>query len=51
MRALLFHHVVLYRPLWEAAGLNVVYLGLGLAIFLRTFRDARVHGRLLNMGE
>ena len=51
MRALMFHHVVLYRALWEAAGLNVIYLGLGLTVFLRTFRDARIHGRLLNLGE
>lgn len=51
MRGLLFHHRVLARPLWEAAALNAVYLALGLSVFLRTFRDARVHGRLLNLGE
>ena len=51
MRALMFHHVVLYGALWKAAAINVVYLGLGLAVFLRTFRDARIHGRLLNLGE
>jgi len=51
MRALLFHHVILYRPLWKACALNVLYLALGLTIFLRTFHKARMHGRLLNLGE
>ncbi len=51
MRGLLFQHVFLGRPLALAAGLNVIYLALGLAVFLRTFHDARLHGRLLNLGE
>lgn len=51
MRALFFHHVIVVRPLWEAGALNLVYLGLGLSVFLRTFHNARLHGRLLNLGE
>ncbi len=51
MRALFFHHIILVRPLWEAAALNGVYLALGLGLFLRTFHNARLHGRLLNLGE
>ncbi|MHB8254764.1 MAG: ABC transporter permease [Acidiferrobacter sp.] len=51
LRAIFFHHVIEYRLLWDAAAINVVYLALGLALFLRTFHQARVHGRLLNLGE
>ena len=38
------------RFLWSA-GLNVVYLGLGLGAFLAAFRTARKRGKLLLMGE
>jgi ABC-2 type transport system permease protein len=34
-----------------AAGLNVVWLGLFVVIFARQFRQARVRGALLNIGE
>lgn len=51
MRALFFQHVLDTRVLWQAALWNVVYLAIGGLVFLRTFYDARVHGRLLNLGE
>ncbi|MHB1566480.1 MAG: ABC transporter permease [Acidiferrobacter sp.] len=51
LRALFFHHVVRLSLLWHAAWLNVLYLATGTLLFLRSFRDARVQGRLLNLGE
>ena len=51
LRALFFHHVIEFRLLWDAVALNVVYLALGLVLFLRAFHNARMHGRLLNLGE
>ncbi len=51
MRAFFFRHTLTLGPLAVAAALNVVYLSLGLVVFLRTFHNARLHGRLLNLGE
>ncbi|MDA8360669.1 MAG: ABC transporter permease [Gammaproteobacteria bacterium] len=51
LRALLFHHVVASGLLWHAAWLNLLGLSVGVGVFLYTFRDARLHGRLLNLGE
>ncbi|HUW98510.1 MAG TPA: ABC transporter permease [Acidiferrobacter sp.] len=51
MRALFFHHIIEFRPLLDAAMLNAVYLALSVGLFLWTFRNARMHGRLLNLGE
>ena len=51
MRAVMFDHVFRWRDFLTAAGLNVVYLGLGAAAFLYAFRDARRRGALLQVGE
>ncbi|MHB8454308.1 MAG: ABC transporter permease [Acidiferrobacterales bacterium] len=51
MRALLFDHVFRMDLFWDAAALNVVYLGAGIAVFLAVFRVARKRGLFLNMGE
>jgi len=41
---------LLDRFVW-AVSLNVVYLALGLGVFLLAFRGARHRGQLLQMGE
>lgn len=51
MRAVMFQHIVRYDHLAWAAGLNVVYLMLGVAVFLFAIRVARQRGLLLQMGE
>lgn len=51
LRAFFFHGVIEAASLWEAAALNAVYLTFGLALFLGAFRNARLQGRLLNLGE
>ena len=35
----------------RAVGLNVLYLGLGVAVFLGVFQSARRRGLLINVGE
>lgn len=51
MRAVLFEGVFDAGLLAWAIGLNVVYLTAGTAFFLAMFRQARVHGLLLQQGE
>jgi ABC-2 type transport system permease protein len=51
MRAALFSHVVRLDHLAWAAGLNVVYMALGMVVFLLAVRVARQRGLLLQMGE
>jgi ABC-2 type transport system permease protein len=51
MRAALFSHVVRLDHLAWAAGLNVIYMALGIAVFLLAVRVARQRGLLLQMGE
>lgn len=51
MRAVMFGHPFPAGHLVWAAGLNVVYLALGVAAFLRVFHVARVRGLLLGQGE
>lgn len=51
MRALLFGHVFRTDLFVHAVALNVVYLGLGIAVFLGVFRAARRRGLLVNVGE
>ena len=51
MRAVLMEHTFRTDLIFRAALLNVVYLALGIAIFLAVFRIARQRGLLLNMGE
>lgn len=51
MRSILVDNVFRLDHLLYAAGLNVVFLALGLGIFLYTFRIARQRGLLLQVGE
>jgi ABC-2 type transport system permease protein len=51
MRAALFDGVMRWDLLAGAVGLNLVYLAVGAALFLVSFRSARRHGLLLGVGE
>lgn len=51
MRAVLFEHVFRTDLFLRAVALNVVYLGLGITVFLGVFRAARRRGLLINVGE
>jgi len=51
MRAVMFEHVVRYDHLAWAAGLNLVYMAMGVLAFLYAVRLARERGLLLQMGE
>ena len=51
MRAVMNDHVFLTDHFLAAVGLNALYLGVGLAIYLYTFKSARKRGLLLQMGE
>lgn len=51
MRILVIDQVFRADHLIYAAGLNVIYLAIGMAVFLYAFRLARRHGLLLQMGE
>lgn len=51
MRAVLLQGTFPWDEFWAAAALNLVYLALGAAVFAWAVRDARKHGRLLQMGE
>jgi len=51
MRAVLFEHVFRTDLFVRAVALNIVYLGLGIAVFLGVFRAARRRGLLINVGE
>lgn len=51
MRAVMFEGAFPLHFLAAAMALNVVYLGIGAAVFLHTFRVARMRGLLLQVGE
>jgi ABC-2 type transport system permease protein len=51
MRAALLHKAVDWRNLAEAAGLNLAWMGLAIAIFAGQFRAARIRGALISIGE
>ena len=51
MRAVLLEGVFPWSHFWAAASLDLVYLGIGAATFQRAINYARVHGKLLQMGE
>jgi ABC-2 type transport system permease protein len=51
MRAVIIDHSFRFDLLLKAVALNVVWLGGGIAAFLRFFHLARVQGRLLHVGE
>lgn len=51
MRAVVREHVFPLSAFWAAAGLNGIYLVIGLALYRAAFRSARRRGLLLQMGE
>jgi ABC-2 type transport system permease protein len=51
MRAILVESRFQPELMLKAIGLNVIYLGLGVSIFLSFFRSARKHGLLHQIGE
>lgn len=51
MRALMFKGEFRLDLLWPAVLLNLAYLSLGIAVFLRAFHSARRRGLLLQVGE
>jgi len=51
MRAVMFSGVFRADYLAAAAGLDILYIGLGALVFFLSFRDARNRGALLQMGE
>lgn len=51
MRAVLFDGTFPLGHFFAAVGLNALYLGATITLFLWVFRQARVRGQLLNMGE
>jgi ABC-2 type transport system permease protein len=51
MRALLLEHTFRYDLLFNAIALNVLYLAVGLGVFLAVFGVARRRGLLLQAGE
>ncbi|MHB8535498.1 MAG: ABC transporter permease [Sulfuricaulis sp.] len=51
MRAVLFDHVFRTDLLLYAVALNVIYLTAGFLSFLAFFKNARVRGQLLHVGE
>ncbi|HEX6978463.1 MAG TPA: ABC transporter permease [Alphaproteobacteria bacterium] len=51
MRAVMIDHVFRWNLVGPALVLNVVYLALGIMLFLAAFRSARERGQLLHAGE
>ena len=51
MRAIMFDSLVRLDLMAKAAALNAIYLGMGVAVFLYSFRVARERGTLLHIGE
>jgi ABC-2 type transport system permease protein len=51
MRAALFDHVFRTDLLLKAMALNVVYLAVGIGVFLMYYRIVRIRGQLLQSGE
>jgi len=51
MRALLLQHEFRWDQFWWAAGLDVLYYGLGVVLFRAAVAKARERGTLMSMGE
>jgi ABC-2 type transport system permease protein len=51
MRQVMFGQVVRTDLMWQAVGLNFIYLALGAGFFLLAFHSARRNGLLLRVGE
>jgi ABC-2 type transport system permease protein len=51
MRQLMFGQVMRTDLMWQAIGLNLVYLAVGTGFFLLAFHSARRNGLLLRVGE
>lgn len=51
MRGVLMEGTFLWHELWNAVGLNAVYVTVGAAVFLASFEGARKRGKLVQIGE
>jgi ABC-2 type transport system permease protein len=51
MRAVLFDHVFRWDYFFAAVALDAVFMAAGIVIFFISFRDARIRGALIQMGE
>jgi ABC-2 type transport system permease protein len=51
MRQVMFEHTMPWHHLVWASALNVIYMAVGIAIFLRFFHLARLRGGLMQTGE
>jgi len=51
MRAALLYHSVAWHQLAQAALLNLIWMGLAIAVFGAQFRAARIRGALISIGE
>jgi ABC-2 type transport system permease protein len=51
MRGVLMADTFLWHEFWSAAALNVLYIVVGLTLFLASFNGARKRGTLLQIGE
>jgi ABC-2 type transport system permease protein len=51
MRSVLLEGAFPWNHFWAAAGLDLVYLAIGIGTFRLAIDYARVHGKLLQMGE
>ena len=51
MRSVMLNHVFRLDLLLEAVGISVIYIAIGLGVFLAAFRSARERGQLLQTGE
>ena len=51
MRAVMFDHVFRTDYFYTAVALDIAFLALGIGVFFLSFRNARVRGALMQMGE
>lgn len=51
MRTVLFDHVFRFDYFLRAVALDVVFMAIGIGIFFIAFRNARIRGALIQMGE
>ncbi len=51
MRGALLHHAADWANLWQAAGLNVIWMAAAIFVFSGEFRAARIRGALISIGE
>ena len=51
MRSILVNNTVNFKNILIALGLNIFYIGLGIAVFYKAFKSAKNRGTLVNIGE